>query len=356
VTFQTHAATPVPIANASILFATNGQINVLVPDAVKAYIGSTVDIVVNFGYGSGATMLRSAPYSVTVAATNPGVFAVGGVGQGDAAALMSPSYALVTNAAPAAARNPATDSDVIQLYVTGLGVPDSVDSAAAWPASSTTCMALGTYWAAVNSWTGASPALTSADGLVVQSGLLTAGTVPPCVKATSANVPSVTIGGVAATVLYAGWVPDSVAGLYQINVQLPNSSSTFTNAAGASGSLTTSAAQLPIVVQAGAGKYSQLSGVNLWVIPRLKVVASGAVSGVKNALWAGSAVTASDGTGPYVYTITSGSLPAGLALDADTGAISGTPTAAGVNTVVFTATDSAGWIDTVSITFTITLT
>ena len=59
---------------------------------------------------------------------------------------------------------------------------------------------------------------------------------------------------------------------------------------------------------------------------------------------AGQAYTASlsaaDGTAPYTWAVTSGSLPAGLTLDPATGAISGTPTAAGSSTITVTATDS----------------
>ncbi|WP_055457023.1 putative Ig domain-containing protein, partial [Pannonibacter indicus] len=38
-------------------------------------------------------------------------------------------------------------------------------------------------------------------------------------------------------------------------------------------------------------------------------------------------VSASGGTGPYTYAVTSGALPAGLTLNTNTGDISGTPTA-----------------------------
>ena len=73
VTFQQHGGAA--IANAPLLFATNGQINVIVPGAMVSYIGAgTVDIVVNFGYGSGATLLKSTPFQVNIAATmSPGV-------------------------------------------------------------------------------------------------------------------------------------------------------------------------------------------------------------------------------------------------------------------------------------------
>lgn len=53
-------------------------------------------------------------------------------------------------------------------------------------------------------------------------------------------------------------------------------------------------------------------------------------------------VTASGGTAPYTYAVTAGSLPAGVALDPNTGAISGTPTAGGTFSVTITATDANG--------------
>jgi uncharacterized protein (TIGR03437 family) len=351
VTFHTHAATSTLIATAPLLFATNNQINVIVPDAVKAYIGSTVDVVVNFGFATGATMLKSLPYSLTVVDANPGVFAVGGAGQGDAAAL-NLGYALISTTNPVGLRTLATDSDIVQLYVTGLGVPDSDGSSSpsAWP--SATCMSAANYFAAVNSSSGVTPALTSPDGLVVQSALLTSGMTAPCIKSLSAIAPTVTVGGVTATVLYAGWVPDSVAGLYQINVQVPSSGDSYNDAAGPV-TLTSSAVALPIVVTAN-GKSSQTTGVNLWVIPRLTVTGTG-LTGTHNVAWPGSQITATGGTGPYGYVVTTGTLPAGLAIDAVTGAITGTATAAGSTTVVVTATDTITpfLTGTVSITFVI---
>ncbi|HTS04021.1 MAG TPA: putative Ig domain-containing protein [Candidatus Eisenbacteria bacterium] len=52
-----------------------------------------------------------------------------------------------------------------------------------------------------------------------------------------------------------------------------------------------------------------------------------------------TALTATGGTKPYTWSIKSGSLPAGLALDAATGAITGTPTASGTSALVFSVSD-----------------
>ncbi len=52
-------------------------------------------------------------------------------------------------------------------------------------------------------------------------------------------------------------------------------------------------------------------------------------------------LTASGGTGPYIYTITAGSLPAGLSLNAATGVLSGTPTAGGTFNFTATSMDSS---------------
>ncbi|HUP62400.1 MAG TPA: ice-binding family protein [Thermoanaerobaculia bacterium] len=51
-------------------------------------------------------------------------------------------------------------------------------------------------------------------------------------------------------------------------------------------------------------------------------------------------IVASGGTGPYTFSVTSGTLPNGLTLGATTGAITGTPTAPGLFTFTIQATDA----------------
>jgi hypothetical protein len=53
-------------------------------------------------------------------------------------------------------------------------------------------------------------------------------------------------------------------------------------------------------------------------------------------------VSASGGTGPYTFAVTSGALPAGLSLNAGSGAITGTPSGSGVSNFTIQATDTVG--------------
>ena len=66
------------------------------------------------------------------------------------------------------------------------------------------------------------------------------------------------------------------------------------------------------------------------------------------------ALTASGGTPAYTWSITSGSLPAGLTLAATTGVISGTPSASGTSTFTASVSDNGNPAQTRSITTSIT--
>ncbi|MGA9750656.1 MAG: putative Ig domain-containing protein [Acidobacteriota bacterium] len=65
------------------------------------------------------------------------------------------------------------------------------------------------------------------------------------------------------------------------------------------------------------------------------------------------ALSASGGTGPYTFAVTSGSLPAGLTLASPEGVLRGTPTTAGISTFTVTATDANGCAGYQAYTFTL---
>jgi hypothetical protein len=167
----------------------------------------------------------------------------------------------------------------------------------------------------------------------------------------STTVPAVTIGNIAATsVGFAGFVDTGVAGLYQINVTLPVSTSSFTTPAGCGPTPPqtpcttvnlTGPVELPIQISS-QGQTSQ-AGVTIWVAPRLKMTAAPtSISGVVDQSVTGQ-VTAAEGSGvgQYTYAITAGTLPAGLLFTTSSGAITGTPVAntGGNYSITVTATD-----------------
>ncbi len=321
VNFYAHGNTTTPLATAPLLFATNNQINLMAPSALLAKVGSTVDIIVSFGYGNGANMLKSQAYTVNVAATDPGVFTIGGDGQGNAAALNNTTWALITQSAPANMRTTAANSDYVDLYVTGLGVPDSTSTGTAvGSGASQFCMAPAAYWA---NDTGT----TSDDGLVIEPAFYTANTIQPCFLLAGSNVPTVTVGGQPATVLFAGWVQGAVAGLYQIDIQLPSSTPTLPNSTPAftyaanntpGNVMGTNIVSLPVVVTTPANSKTSQVGASLWAQQSLLATASCATSGTPAACGAATLAGPSVVTSNPVYTLTA---THGVALPATTAAI-----------------------------------
>lgn len=70
------------------------------------------------------------------------------------------------------------------------------------------------------------------------------------------------------------------------------------------------------------------------------------LTGAQGSAYAGFTVSASGGTEPYNFSVASGALPAGIALDDETGAIAGTPTEGGIFAdIVIRVTDAADATD-----------
>ena len=393
VAFQTHS-THALIANAPLLFATNGQINLMVPSTVS--IGVATDIVVSYGPTAGSPQVSTA-FPVSIVATDPGIFTVGADGQGSGAALDS-NYTLISATNPAGMRNATGGSgvsDIISIYMTGLGIPDSTaDNATAatdGPHSngyqfSGDCVSTATYLnpdmsgaPSFNTATGAG--LLTLDGTLIIPSVLNSGLFVPCITTGGTDAVSVVIGGQSApvaTVKYAGWVAGTIAGLYQVNVLLPdNTGSVFATEAGLTGQAITKPVQLPVAITSN-GVTTQ-TGVSIWVAPKLlmlgpthsavaNTLAATAGTAMENPAVGGytiaNAVSATHGTTPITYAVTSGLLPAGLSITPSgtyAGQIVGTPAANTGNpgsnsyTVTVTATDSATIPVTGTNTFVVTV-
>ena len=386
VAFKTHTAAPAGTSfttvYAPLLFATNNQINLLVPSTIPA--SGLVDLEVSFG--PVGALVPGNVYPVTAVTSNPGLFTLAASGQGSGA-ILDKNYAVVGPANPVAMHGTA-DSDPVMIYMTGLGTPLSAGDNSLTNGSwrwATDCMAMaGTtgYIGSLANVTGITA--TTVDGMILQSSVINAGNLVPCLHETS-QPPEVYFGGVKGTVTYAGWVADSIAGLYQVNATLPKTAEGTYKAAGAtcastgatlgSGSIT-SALELPICVKSKDGRYSQ-TGVTIAVAPRLYVTEPADATGTPKVLsekvgklattGATHKVNVSEGTPGYTFALTSGALPSGLTLATD-GQIAGTPATGTVGRypITVTATDSLGMTGMVSfpidvtgglfVTHTITLT
>jgi hypothetical protein len=248
---------------------------------------------VSVGYDTvvpAAAANTSAAFQITSAAYDPGIFTIESNGQGQGAITDATTFVLNSQA------NYATSgTSTVAIFVTGLGVPDSVgaNSNALTAGWSTQCIAplgaVGTistapggYMGTVNTayiasttepgfqqpvgYAAPSPLWTSIDGAVINPAELNANTgvvnFAPCLSSsdTGANTLTVTIGASVITavstpaITYAGFVSGAVAGLYQINVPVPTGTGSGT------------AAQLPVNVSFGVSPIvSSQSGVTMWV-------------------------------------------------------------------------------------------
>lgn len=330
---------------APLLFVTNNQINLAVPSGVTTGLS---DIEVAFGTNIGPA------YTVNIVASDPGIFTVGADGQGVGAILNNSNYAAVTASNPAGMRALSTDSDWVDIYMTGLGVPNSSGGSCITPVAYMTDLGLS----------GA-----PADGAVIQSAVLdNLSPIPlaPCLT----TEPVVNIGGVGGLVNFAGWVTDSIAGLYQVNVQLPSlTGGSFVDVNGNPVTSIAGPTQLPVQVVLGSGGSQTMSqsNVTIWVTPRLKVkdpdgnVTANPLNTLTETCTVGvsctiPAVTATGGSSTYLFTLTSGLLPSGLSFS-NAGVISGIPAAStgGQYTLTVTATDTSNIPVTGTVTFIFTV-
>jgi uncharacterized protein (TIGR03437 family) len=201
------------VGDAYILFANDTQINALVPSTVLA-ADNPMQVVVSY---NGVLSNTNVLYEVNAVAANPGIFTTTSNGQGQGAILLS-------DFSVNAAANPAVVGGTVLIYASGLGVPNSTSASVTSTKAGTfptSCFSVAGYVTAAGL---TSPA--TADGAVLLASDWGTGNLPPCFSTKS--YVTVTIGGVAATVTYDGWVAGSVTGLYQINVTVPKATTSLT--------------------------------------------------------------------------------------------------------------------------------
>ena len=90
------------------------------------------------------------------------------------------------------------------------------------------------------------------------------------------------------------------------------------------------------------------------VVPTLTITSSTLPSGTDGSAYSGT-LQASGGTPAYTWSISTGSLPAGLTLAATTGVISGTPSVSGTSSFTATVSDNGNPVQTKSVSVSITL-
>ncbi|HVV43704.1 MAG TPA: putative glycoside hydrolase [Bryobacteraceae bacterium] len=144
---------------APVIFSGSGQVSVIVPFELD--LSQPAQIEVQQGEAT-------AMHSVPVAAASPAIFTMNASGSGQGA-ILNQDFSVNS------AANPATAGSVIMVYATGFGA--------------------------------LSP--SPPDGQIAQA------------LASTTSAVTATVGGVPAEVLYAGAAPDLVAGVEQVNIQVP---------------------------------------------------------------------------------------------------------------------------------------
>ena len=106
-----------------------------------------------------------------------------------------------------------------------------------------------------------------------------------------------------------------------------------------------------------AGNPAQTKSANLSMVvatAALAITTTSLSGGTANVSFS-SGLNATGGTPPYTWSITSGTLPAGLSLAPATGTISGTPTASGSSNLTFKVADSSTPVQTKSVTLSLVI-
>jgi len=164
---------------------------------------------------------------------------------------------------------------------------------------------------------------------------------PVPVEVTTASLPAGTTGVAYAATLSAtgGAAPYTwsvSAGSLPAGLSLGTDTGVLSGTPSAAGSATFTAR----AADSSSPQRSATRGLSIAVADPLVVTTTSLPSATIGVAYSAT-LAGSGGTTPYVWSITSGTLPAGLSFNGATGAISGTPTAAGTSTLTFRVADAA---------------
>jgi hypothetical protein len=185
---------------------------------------------------------------------------------------------------------------------------------------------------------------TSATYLVTDSASVTANkalsiTINAALAVSTASLPSGTVGSSYSQTLAA----TGGSGTYTWSItsgSLPSGLS-LNSSTGAITGTPSAAATASFTVQVADGIGTVSKALSITINPStLTISTSSLAAGNVNTAYS-QTLGASGGTSPYTWSLSSGSLPAGLSLNSSTGVISGTPTGASTVSATYLVTDSA---------------
>jgi hypothetical protein len=179
---------------------------------------------------------------------------------------------------------------------------------------------------------------------------------PNSLAITSSTLPSGTSGTTYSQTLQAsggtpGYTWSITSGSLPVGLSLAPTSGVISGTPAASGTANFTAT----VSDNGNPVQTKSVSMELVVAPNLLTITSSTLSSGSNGIAYSQVLQASGGTPGYSWSITSGSLPAGLTLAATTGAISGMPTVIGTSSFTATVSDNGNPVQTKSIAMTITV-